>query len=136
MIKLFSDRSSHDRRSLLCFVFVCVLAICIAHENPEFDQLTFERTDCSSTFVFPENGFQDVFTNEISGYSVVRYISSRNTELGKPVKVKAVPLYAVVNGLIVLTGTFVLFQIYFYRSVVTSHQFIISYIHDLDGMKP
>lgn len=138
MFKLFSDRSSHDRRSLLCFIFICVLAICIAHEKPEFDQLTVEKTTRSSSIVFPENDFHDVFTNELSGYSVVRYISSRNAEIGKPVKVKASPLYAAVNSLTVLTGTFVPFHIYSYihRFVVTSHQIIISYIQDLDGMKP
>lgn len=136
MFKLFPDRSSHDRRSLLCFIFICVLAICFAHEKPEFDQLTVEKTNRSSTIVFPENDFQDVFTNELSGYSVVRYISSRNTELEKPVNVKASLLYAAVNSLIVLTGTFVLFHICIYRFVVTSHQFIISYIQNLDGMKP
>ena len=136
MFRMFRDRSIYHRRSFLCFVFIFVLAVCAAFENPELDQSAYAGLDGSGSIASPKKDYNDVFTNEFTGYSVVKCITSRNSDAGRFAGSGTPSVYAVIKSLLVLIGTFALFRIYFYRPVLTSHRLIITYIHDLDGMKP
>ena len=134
MFRLFRDKNGHYRRFFLCFIIV--LIVCTVYEKPEFDRITYAGFGNSSSIASPENNTYDIFTNVFTGYSVVKCITSRNSATGRFTGSRTTPVYAVINSLFVLIGTFVLYHIYFYRPVSTSHKWIVAYIHDLDGMKP
>ena len=136
MFRLFHDKNGHYRRFFLCFVFVIVLSVCTVYEKPELDRITYAGFGNSSSIASPENNTYDIFTNEFTGYSVVKCITSRNPASGRFTGSRTTPVYADINSLFVLIGTFVLYHIYFYRPAATSHRWIVAYIHDLDGMKP
>ena len=136
MFKLFHEKNGHYRRSFLCCIFAFVLIICTAYEKPEPDRISYSGFGDSGSITSPGTNTCDIFTNEFTSYSVVKCITSRNSEIGRFAGSRTASAYAIINSLFVLTGTFVLSHIYFYRSASTSHRRIVAYIHDLDGMKP
>ena len=69
-------------------------------------------------------------------YSVIKNIASKNSATGRYSGFRASFDYEIVDELFLLIGTCVLFILYFYRNLATSHHFIITYIHNLDGLKP
>ena len=136
MFRSLHDRSSYYKRNLLCLFFIAVLVLCTASEKPELKLFSFQGFGSSNSIASPEDVFCDILANESAGYSVVKCISYGKSAIGKPAGTGMTPAYALINSLFVLIGTFVLYRIYFYRLVFTSHSLIIAYIHDLDGMKP
>ncbi len=136
MFRLSHDKNGQYRKFFLCFIFSIVLIVCTVYEKPELDKISYAGFGNSSSITSPETDTYDIFTNEYTGYAVVKGITSRNSVAGRFTGSKTTPVYAVINSLFVLIGTFVLYHIYFLRSVSTSHRWIVAYIHDLDGMKP
>lgn len=136
MFGIFHGRSSHYRKSFLCLFFAIVIFVCTAYEKPELDRLVYAGRNNTSSVTSLKNDVDDVITNEFTGYSVVKCISSRKSVTGKFAGSRVNSLYAVLNSLFVLAGIFVLLCISSRRPILTSHRLIIAYIHDSDGMKP
>ncbi|MBO6214704.1 MAG: hypothetical protein J6N76_04115 [Lachnospiraceae bacterium] len=136
MFRLFYSRSGHYRRIFLCLFFVLVLTLSAACDSSEHDRAEYVGLGHSSSIETGENDLSDFITNEFSGYSLVKYISAKNPVTGKLSGSRTASSYTVISLLLMLICAFALCNIYFSRPVLTSRHFIISYIHDLDGMKP
>ena len=129
-------RNSRYSSSLLCFIIVCILVVCAVNERPEFEKLSCSDSNNASSIKSPENEFYDIVSDEITSYSVIKSIVSKKPVAGKNIGPREQLTYAVIGGLFILAGICVFFLLYFFRELTTSHHFIITYIHNLDGMKP
>ena len=136
---MFNVQHIRNRRyssSLLCFIIVCILVVCAVNERPEFEKLSYSDSNNASSIRSPENEFYDIVSDEITGCQVIKSIVSKKLVAGKTIGPRERLPYAVIGGLFILVGICVFFLLYFFRELTTSHHFIITYIHDLDGMKP
>lgn len=136
MFNVLHIRNNRYSSSLLCFIIVCILVVCTANERPEFKKLSYADSNNASSITSPGNEFYDIVSDEITSYSVIKSIVSKKPTAGKTTGFREQLTYAVIGDLFILTGICVLFLLYFYRELTTSHHFIITYIHNLDGMKP
>ena len=137
MYHLLYDRKSHFSRFFLCFLFIITLVVCTAYDKSEIEKLDYTGgLNSESTISSTDSEFYEIISNEITGYSVIKNIASKNSATGRHAGFRASFDYEIVNELFLLIGTCVLFILYFYRNLATSHHFIITYIHNLDGMKP
>ena len=136
---MFNVQHIRNRRyssSLLCFIIVCILVVCAVNERPEFEKLSYSDSNNASSIRSPENEFYDIVSDEITGCQVIKSIVSKKLVAGKTIGPREQLTYAVIGGLFILVGICVFFLLYFFRELTTSHHFIITYIHNLDGMKP
>ena len=129
-------RNRRYSSSLLCFIIVCILAVCAVNERPGFEKLSYSDSNTSSSISLPENEYYDIVSDEITSYQVIKSIVSKKPVAGKTIGPRERLPYAVIGGLFILGGICVFFLLYFFRELITSHHFIITYIHNLDGMKP
>lgn len=129
-------RNSRYNSSLLCFIIVCILFVCTANDRPEFEKLSYTDSNNASTITSPENEHYDIVSDEITSYSVTKSIVSKRPTAGKTIVSREQMVYAIIGNLFILAGICLFFLLYFHRELTTSHRFIISYIHNLDGMKP
>ena len=136
MYHLLYDRKSHFSRFFLCFLFIITLVVCTAYNKSEVENLDYTGgLNSESTISSTDSDFFEIISNEITGYSVIKNIASKNSATGRYSGFRASFDYKIVDELFLL-GTCVFFILYFYRNLATSHHFIITYIHNLDGMKP
>lgn len=136
---MFNVQHIRNRRyssSLLCFIIVCILVVCTSNEKPEFEKLSYSDSNTSSSISSPGNEFYEIVSDEITSYQVIKGIVSKKPVAGKTIGLREQLTYAVIGGLFILVGICVFFLLYFFRELTTSHHFIITYIHNLDGMKP
>ena len=136
MLNVLRDRNKRYSSSLLCFIIICILAVCTANESPEFEKLSMAGSDGTGSIASPGTGFFDIVSDEIKGSTVNESIVSK-----KPASKRAAgfgtPFTGAAAGeLFAAAGICAFFLLYFYCGTETSHHFIITYIHDLDGMKP
>ena len=137
MYHLLYDRKSHFSRFFLCFLFIITLVVCTAYNKSEVEKLDYTGgLNSESTISSTDSDFFEIISNEITGYSVIKNIASKNSATGRYSGFRVSFDYKIVDELFFLIGTCVLFILYFYRNLATSHHFIITYIHNLDGMKP
>lgn len=129
-------RNRRYSSSLLCFIIVCILVVCAVNERPEFEKLSYSDSNTSSSISSPGNEFYEIVSDEITNYSVIKSIVSKKPVAGKNIGPREQLTYAAIGGLFILVGICVFFLLYFFRELATSHHFIITYIHNLDGMKP
>ena len=129
-------RNRRYSSSLLCFIIVCILVVCTANEKSEFEKLSYSVSNNPSSITSPGNELYDIVSDEITSYSVIKSIVSKKPVAGKNIGSREQLTYAVIGDLFILAGICVFFLLYFYRELTTSHHYIISYIHNLDGMKP
>ena len=120
--------------SLLCFIIVCILIVCISNERAEFEKLSYAYSNNVSSMTSSGNAFYDVLTDRITIYSFIKSVASKRPAAGKPDGSRERMICAVIGNPFILTGICVLFLLHFYRKFTTSHHFIITYIHNLDGM--
>ena len=136
MINVLHNRNNRYRSSLLCFIIICVLVAFTAYERPELEKLSNEGSDNVSSITAPGNDFCDIVSDETADYSVIKSIVSKRSAAGRAAGSGKTVTCAAAGGLLILIGTAVLFLLYCYKHLTTSHHFIIAYIHNLDGMKP
>ena len=129
-------RNRRYSSSLLCFIIVCILVVCAVNERPEFEKLSYSDSNSASSIKSPENEFYVIVSDETTSYQVIKSIVSKKPVAGKTIGPREQLTYAVIGGLFILVGICVFFLLYFFRELTTSHRFIITYIHNLDGMKP
>ena len=129
-------RNSHYSSSLLCFIIVCILVVCAVNERPEFKKLSYSDSNNAGSIKSPENEYYDIVSDEITSYQVIKSIVLKKPVARKNVGLRERLPYAVIGGLFILASICVFFLLYFFRELATSHHFIITYIHNLDGMKP
>ena len=123
-------------RSFLCLVAACILFVCASYERPEFEKPPLAEPDSIGFILSSGNGFYDVASNEFTGYSVIKSIALRNPASGRLIGFRALLSLAVLSTLFTPTHISLFFHPSFYGDPITSHSFIIAYIHNLDGMKP
>ena len=136
---MFNVQHIRNRRyssSLLCFIIVCILVVCAVNERPEFEKLSYSDSNNASSIKSPENEFYVIVFGEITNYSVIKSIVSKRPAVGKTIGSRGNLTYAVIGDLFILIYACTHLLLYFYREFTTSHHFIITYIHNLDGMKP
>lgn len=136
MLNILHNRNNRYGRSFLCFVAVCILAVCIVNERPQFDYYSSADSDNVGTLSSSGSGYCEVVSDEITGGSVIRGIISKKPGPGRAVGSGALLTYAMVSSLFVISVAGVFFFRHFFRDLASSHLFIITYIHNLDGMKP
>lgn len=136
MFNVHHIRHNRYSSSLLCFIIVCILVVCTANEKSEFEKLSYSVSNNLSSITLPGNELYDIVSDEITSYSVIKSIVSKKPVTGKTIGSRQQLTYAVIGGLFILVGICVFFLLYFFRELTTSHHFIITYIHNLDGMKP
>ena len=136
MFHVHQIKNSRYSSSLLCFLIVCILVVCTANERPEFEKLSYADSGNAGSITSSENELYDIVSDEVTGYSVIKSIVSKNPTAGKTIGSGEQLTYAVTGNLCMLAGLCAFFLQYFYRELTISHHFIITYIHNLDGMKP
>ena len=136
MFTVLHNRNNHYNSSLLCFIIVCILVVCTANARPELEKLSYAGSNNVSSIASPEHGFYEIISDGLIRYSVIKSIVSKKSAAGKTSVSKGKLTCAVTGASLILIGICVLFLLYFYRDLATSHHFIITYIHNLDGMKP
>ncbi len=136
MFALIRDGSRRYRRTFLCIFFIFALVVCTVSKKPNLDKPSCVGGGNACSIELSESDFYDIITNDFSGYSVVKCISTKNSVFGRYAGSKATVLCVVVISLFVLLGSLSHYHIDTYRPVRTSHGLIIAYIHNLDGMKP
>ena len=136
MFNVHHIRHNRYSSSLLCFIIVCILVVCTSNEKLEFENLSYLSSNTPSSITSPGNELYDIVSDEITSYSVIKSIVSKKSVAGKTIGSREQLTYAVIGDLFILAGMCVFFLLYFYRELTTSHHFIITYIHNLDGMKP
>ena len=129
-------RNRRYSSSLLCFIIVCILVVCAVNERPEFEKLLYSDSNNASSIKSPENEFYVIVSDETTSYQVIKCIVSKKPVAEKNIGPREQLTYAVIGGLFILVGICVFSLLYFFRELTTSHHFIITYIHNLDGMKP
>ena len=75
-------------------------------------------------------------SDEITVYSAIKNIVSEKPVTGRAAGSREPMNYAAICDLFILAGICVFLFLYFFSDLATSHRFIITYIHNLDGMKP
>ena len=136
MFDVLHTRNSSYSSSLLCFIIVCILVVCAVNERPELDKLSYASSNNDSAIASPGNEFYDFVFVEIKNYSEIKSIVSKRPAVGKTIGSRGNLTYAVIGDLFILINACTHLLLYFYRELTTSHHFIITYIHNLDGMKP
>lgn len=129
-------RNSRYSSSILYFIIVCILAVCTANERPEFEKLSYTDSNNASSITSERNHFYEIVSDEITRYPVFKSIAPEKPVAGKNIGSRGQLTFVAIGNLFILAGICVFFLLYFYRELTTSHLFIITYIHDLDGMKP
>lgn len=122
--------------SVFCFIAILILAVCTLCEKPEFDKIPNPGRGSADTISSTERGISDFVTSEFGRYSALKHIISGKNETGRYAGGRALSACALYTGLVILACVSGTFLLHFFRDLVTSHRFIISYIHNLDGMKP
>ena len=136
MFDVLHTRNSSYSSSLLCFIIVCILVVCAADVRPEFEKLVYAGSNNAGSITSPGNEFYDIVSDEVTGYSVIKSVVSKKSTKGRTAGSRKQLSYAVIGDLFIFTGICMLFLLYLYRELTASHYFIITYIHNLDGMKP
>ena len=136
MFNVHHIRTNRYSSSLLYFIIICILVVCTATERPEFKKLSYTDSNNASSITSSGNDFFDIVSDEITSYSVIKSIVSKKPIARKTLGSRGQLTCAAIGDLFILTGICVFFLLYFYRELTTSHLFIITYIHNLDGMKP
>ena len=129
-------RNRRYSSSLLCFIIVCILVVCAVNERPEFEKLSYSDSNTSSSISSPGNEFYEIVSDEITNYPVFKSIASEKPVAGKNIGSRGQLTFVAIGNLFILAGICVFFLLFFFRELTTSHHFIITYIHNLDGMKP
>lgn len=136
MLRYLCEKKSRHSSPLLFFLAVCILVVCTAYEKPDIEKLSYSGMNSVSTISSPEREICDIVAKEYTGCSVLKEAVSRKSLTGRFTGFRTSPACATVNDLFVLIGLFGIFLLAFCRDLVTSHSIIISFIHNLDGMKP
>ena len=136
MYKLFKNRFA---RSFFYAVAICVLIVFTVYEDPDFTKLSFDGTfeTCTiGTPSAPESEMCASSADVLKGLGVLKEAVSKGIGTGKN---------ASVNRQIILASSGIFFALicacaflffWFSETIITSRRFIITFIHDLDGMKP
>ena len=136
MFNMHHIRHNRYSSSLLCFIIVCILAVCTFNEKLEFEKFSYSGSNTSSSITSPGSEFFDLVSDEITNSSVIKSIASKKQVAEKTIGPREQLTCAVIGGLFILVGICVFFLLFFFRELTSSHHFIITYIHNLDGMKP
>ena len=136
MFNMHHIRHNRYSSSLLCFIIVCILVVCTANERPEFEKLLYTDSNNASSITSERNDFYEIVSDEITSYPVFKSIASEKPVAGKNIGSRGQLTFVAIGNLFILAGICVFFLLFFFRELTTSHHFIITYIHDLDGMKP
>ena len=136
MFGVLRDRNNRYCRSFFCFVIVCFLVLCTANEKTEAEKLSYSDSNNVSSILSSGDELHAIVSDEITSYSIIKNIVSKKPVTERITGSRELLNHAVVGNLFILIGTYVLFLRHFHKDLATSHRFIISYIHNLDGMKP
>ena len=136
MLRYLCEKKSRHSSPLLFFLAVCILVVCTAYEKPDLEKLSLSGMNNASAISSPETEVSDIVAKEYSGCSAIKEAASRNSVTGRFAGFRTSPACVAANDLFVFIGLFGIFLPLFRRELVTSHSIIISFIHNLDGMKP
>ena len=136
MLRFLCDKSHRYGRAFLCLIVACILIVCTACEKPESERLSYAGMNNENTISSTDSEICDIIVSEYTGFSVLKDIASRNSVNGRLAGFRTMPACVVISSVHVTVGTCTFFLLYLLRDLVTSHHFIITYIHNLDGMKP
>ncbi len=136
MYQYLCDRNKHYYRSVLFFLVICILVACTAYEKPDLEKLPYSGANGVNAITSLGNGVYDIVACESTDFSIIKNVIPRNSEKGRFTGFRTATSCTVIIYLFILISTCVLFLVCSERNLVTSHHFIITYIHNLDGMKP
>ena len=135
MFKILHYRNNRYSSSLLFFIVLCILVVCTANEKPELEKLSYAGSNNSSSITSSWNELYDIVFDDVTSYSVIKSIVSKKTTAGKTIGSMEHLTCVMIGSLFILVGICIYFLKHFYRKNTSSHHFIITYIHNLDGMK-
>ena len=84
MYHLLYDKKSHFNRFFLCFLFIITLVVCTAYDKSEIEKLDYTGVlNSESTISSTDSEVYEIILNEITGYSVIKNIASKNSATGR-----------------------------------------------------
>ena len=136
MFSVWFSRNNSYSRFFLGFISICILAVCIANVSPEFEKFSYTDSNNASIIITSlGNELCDIVSDGRTDFSEIKSIVSKKLTTEKGSRLVQL-IYAVVSDLLISFGACVLFILHFNRYLATNRHFIITYIHNLDGMKP
>ena len=136
MLNLSLDRSIRYSRSFLYIIVICILVVLTVNERPEFEKLSYIGSNHVSSVASPENGFYDTVLNKTTKFSITTGSDSRSLSAIRRFGSGLSPVCALAGEFFIPSASNGLFLLSLYRDLIASHHLIITYIHNLDGMKP
>ena len=113
MFDVLHTRNSSYSSSLLCFIIVCILAVCTANESREVENLSYTDLYNASLITSSGNEFYEIVSDEITNYSVIRSIVSKKPVAGKSIGYRGQITCISIGNLFILAGIGVFFLLYF-----------------------
>ena len=136
-LKQKHKNSSTVRRILLWLTVICLALSCTVYERTEFQKLSYESFSGISFLSSENKDLCYAVTNEIRGLTVIRGLIARSRGALRRAWERAGSFdLAIDNCISLFICAFVFFCLHYRKFEITSHYFILSYIQDLDGMKP
>lgn len=115
---------------ILLSVIFCTLNVDVSC----FDFYRNDFVDSEASLTAPD-GIQEIIYAKLGSISVLKDALSGRSVSGKVFHARNNSAFVVLTVLLMLINAYVFLQSCSYKTILFSHRIIITYIHDLDGMK-
>lgn len=136
MLTLPRSKNTRFKISFLCVLFICIFIACAAYGQSEIENFSCGNPGGASAVLSLEKGFPDIAADENTGSDILKDINSGNARTGRTAGSGSSPAFAAVHAFFVFAVISILYCLRFFETAIPGSLFIITYIHNLDGMKP
>lgn len=134
MMHLFNIKKNQLNMSLI-FLIVGILVVCSAGFEADFYNTQVSGIGSESSISDIQSEPSPIITNELSSITFIKNVITRNSGTNRVVNTRSPFILDVVNLLFLFFGMYAFYHICVYKSINSSNRYIITYIHNLDGMK-
>lgn len=116
---------------VLCSFFICALNADVSSNTPS----NCAPADAHSTIQSADPVYHEIISEERTGITVIKEILSRGNRTRRASTARGGIENAIAVFLLTLIFCYASFQLFSNKTIPCSHLIIITYIHNLDGMK-
>ena len=121
----------------MMFSLGILLSVLFCALNVDVNSFDFNRNnfvESASSFI-AQDGIQEIIYARLGSISVLKDVLSGRSVSGKVFHARNNSAFVVLAVLLTFIKSHVFLQLCSYKTILFSHRIIITYIHDLDGMK-
>ena len=134
-IKVLANIKNHLYSRVLIVALFTAMVLCALNSDYEAPQIFYSNTTNTDSFVSLSDVTPEIASNEQVGVSMLREIITRCFNNFRLPRLRSVLGYALLFAILAFLCRSIYSQFFVSETVLSSHHFIITYIHDLDGMK-